>query len=642
MISRRQFLGQTACAAMLAGGVVHAGEKKADRPNILWLSTEDIGPHLGCYGEPHAITPALDAFARESVRYTNAHTTAGVCAPNRSCIITGMCATTLGSQHMRSGGEGTERSIKPELPSPIQCFPKYLRDAGYYCTNNSKEDYNFVRSPDVWDESSGKAHWRNRPDKNQPFFAVFNFTGTHEGSVNATGERRKRLLERLTPEQRRNPDAMTPPPFHPDTPAVRKVWAHYHEIITGLDYWFADMLKQLDEDGLADNTIVFFWSDHGPGMPRCKRWIYESGTHIPLMVRIPEGWRTDGQGKPGTVDEQFVSSIDFAPTVLRLAGLPAPDYMQGRPFLGSDLPPEREYVYAARDRMDERYDIIRMVRDKRFRYVRNYEPFKPYDQYMNSAEVSVIKQELHRLAKEDALPSGADWVVAESKPVEELYDTKADPHEVNNLAGEPAYADTLDRLRKAHEAWMDDTRDLGLVPEPELNALGEQYGTRAGIWKGLAKEAPGVWKTLRETAVRAGRPSVGDRDALLEARESPHAAIRYWAVTGLGLLEGESPRNRLTDSLGDASATVRVAAALALFRCGHGSERALDVLRRELQSPKEWVRLHAAIALDEIGEAARPVVPELKEALNDTHNKYVVRVANRALNQLLGTNNRVR
>ncbi|MEA3364096.1 MAG: sulfatase-like hydrolase/transferase [Candidatus Hydrogenedentes bacterium] len=642
MISRRQFLGQTACATILAGGMAHTEEKPAERPNILWLSTEDIGPHLGCYGEPHAVTPALDAFARESVRYTNAHTTAGVCAPNRSCIISGMYAATLGSQHMRSGGEGTERSIKPEVPSPIQCFPKYLRDAGYYCTNNSKEDYNFVRSPDVWDESSGKAHWRNRPDKNQPFFAVFNFTGTHEGSVNATGERRKRLLERLTPDQRRNPDDIPPPPFHPDTPAVRKVWAHYHEIITGLDYWFADHLKQLDEAGLADNTIVFFWSDHGQGMPRCKRWIYESGTHIPLMVRIPERWRMEGQGEPGTVDEQLVSSVDFAPTVLRLTGLPVPDYMQGRPFLGSDLPSEREYVYAARDRMDERYDIIRMVRDKRFRYIRNYEPFKPYDQYMNTAEKSVIKQELHRLAKEKALRPGGDWVTANSKPIEELYDTEADPHEVNNLAEDPAYADVLARLRRAHEAWMRETRDLGLLPEPELNALGEEYGTRAQIWEGLAKDAPGFWNTLRDTAVRAGRPSADDRGALLKAQKSPHASIRYWAVTGLGLLNSEAPRDALATSLDDSSPTVRVAAALALFRCGSADEQTLDVLRHELQSPKEWVRLHAAIALDEMGEAARPAEQELKEALDDTHNKYVVRVANRALNQLLGTNNRVR
>jgi uncharacterized sulfatase len=314
--------------------------------------------------------------------------------------------------------------------------------------------------------------------------------------------------------------------------------------------------------------------------------------------------------------------------------------MQGRAFLGSDTGPERQYVYAARDRMDERYDIIRMVRDKRYRYIRNYEPFKPYDQFMNSAEKSVVKKELHRVAEEGALPPGADWVIQETKPVEELYDTGADPFEIHNLAGDPAHADALARLRKAHETWMRESRDLGLLPEPELNALGKKYGTRAEIWDGMTRDAPGFWGALHSTAVRAGRPGEDDRAALLRARKFAHGAIRYWAVTGLGLLKGAG--EELASSLEDSSPTVRVAAALALFRAGEGSDDVLAALRRELQSEQEWVRLQAAIALDEIGEAARPVVPELKEALNDTHNKYVVRVANRAVNQLLGTDNRVR
>jgi arylsulfatase A-like enzyme len=634
MISRRQFLAQAGCATIAVGGVAYAADTRPERPNILWLSTEDIGPHIGCYGDAHAITPALNAFAREGVRYTNAYTTAGVCAPNRSCIITGMYATTLGSQHMRSGN--------PMLPGSIDCFPKYLRDAGYYCTNNSKEDYNFKRSPDVWDDSSRKAHWRNRTRPDQPFFAVFNFTGTHEGAVNATGQKREALLAPLRKVQHQNPDDITPPPFHPDTPAVRKVWAQYYEVITGLDYWFADHLKRLEEDGVAENTIVFFWSDHGPGMPRCKRWIYNSGTHIPLIVRVPERWRVEGQGEPGTADDQLVSSVDFAPTVLALAGVRVPGYMQGRAFLGKDVPPRRDYVYAARDRMDERYDIIRMVHDGRFQYVRNYEPFKPYDQFMNTAEQSVIKQELHRLASDGALPPGTEWVIAKSKPVEELYDTQADPYEINNLAPDPAYAGRLARLRKVHEDWARETHDLGLIPESELDALGEQYGTRAQIWERVAADAPDFWDKLREVAIRAGRPSETNLEALLDACKSPYAAIRYWAVTGLGLLAKDAPRDILKESLGDVSPTVRVAAALALFRCGGGNEQTLGVLREELQSPKEWVRLQAAIALGEIGEAARPVVPELQEALNDTHNKYVARVANRALNKLLGTDNRVR
>jgi len=647
MTTRRDFF-RWAGLAGLSGlwGSRSAGEQveKMQRPNILWLSCEDIGPCLGCYNDPHAHTPALDRLAAEGVRYANAFTTAGVCAPNRSSIITGLYSFTLGSHHMRSGGEGVRRSSKPKLAPELRCFPEYLREAGYYCTNNAKEDYNFEPLRPIWDESGSQAHWRNRPNPDQPFFAVFNYTGTHEGSIRLSPQDHAQRTRRLTPDQRQAPDTIKPPPFQPDTPEVRKKWADFYELVTALDYWVADMLKQLEEDGLARNTVVFFWSDHGTGLPRYKRWIYDSGTHIPLIVRIPEPWRVADQGAPGTVDDQLISSVDFAPTVLHLADIDVPDIMQGRAFLGNDLRPRRSYVFAARDRMDERYDIIRMARDKRYQYIRNYEPFKPYDQYMNTAEQSSVKQEFRRLAEAGKLTGPAAWVLATSKPIEELYDTQADPHAINNLAADPAYSEHLERLRTVHDEMMAASRDLGLIPESELVELEERYGNRYAILPGIARDAPHFAPELQRIAKMAGRPAANDLDALLEAMKSEHTSIRYWGALGLHTLGrgDEVAQDALVDGLKDPSPTVRVASAHALCMLDHKTEAAMGVLRNELQSPREWVRLQAALAFDAIGEKARPAISLLQEALKDTDNKYVVRVANHAVNVLLGTDNEVR
>ena len=335
---------------------------ETSRPNILWLSAEDISPHLGCYGDANAITPHLDQLAEQGVRYTNAFTTAGVCAPCRSGIITGMYQTTLGTHHMR---------CTATLPPQIRPFTSYLREAGYFCTNNSKQDYQFKTPNDAWDNSSRKAHWRMRSE-GQPFFSVFNFTGCHESGI-ASASKYRSVTEKLDQSQRQDPSKLKLPAYYADTPLIREDWKRNYELITAMDQWAGDLIEQLREDGLLENTVIFFWSDHGVGLPRAKRWLYESGTHIPLIVRIPEAFRVGGQGEPGAVTDRLVSSIDFGPTVLNLAGAGLPDHMQGQPFLGTDLGAEREFVYGARDRMDERYDIIRMVRGKRYRYIRNYE-----------------------------------------------------------------------------------------------------------------------------------------------------------------------------------------------------------------------------------------------------------------------------
>jgi uncharacterized sulfatase len=367
----------------------------ADRPNILWISCEDMSPNLGCFGDSYSTTPNLDALAAKGVRYTQAFATSGVCAPSRSCIITGVFPSSLGSHFMR---------CKATLPDFVKCFPEYLREAGYYCTNNSKTDYNFDHPKSAWDESSNKAHWRNRPD-GTPFFSVFNITVTHESQIRLRGDAFQKITQRLKPEQRHDPAKVTLPPIYPDTPEARRDWANYLDCITTMDAMAGDLLRQLGEDGLADDTIVWFFSDHGVGLPRAKRWLYDSSLHVPLIIHFPPKFQRRAIGnKPGETDERLVSFVDFAPTVLSLAGVIIPDHMQGQAFLGGQAAPSpRLYVHGIRDRMDERYDLIRAVRDRRFKYIRNYMPGVPYAQVLNYAELGPTLQSMRRLHHEGSL-----------------------------------------------------------------------------------------------------------------------------------------------------------------------------------------------------------------------------------------------
>ncbi len=605
-----------AAAGALAGSVPAQGVR---RPNILWITCEDTSPdRLGCYGSAHASTPALDQLAREGVRYTRAFSTAGVCAPTRSAIITGVHASTLGSQHMRS---------TIQLPPPIRCFSEYLREAGYYCTNNVKTDYNFEAPAGAWDENSTQAHWKKRK-AGQPFFAVFNFMQTHEFQVRARGQAYAKLTAKLRPEQRQKREKIAPPPYYPDTAPVREEIAHTFELMSAVDHEAAALLREVDEAGLREDTLVCFFGDHGNGLPRAKRWLYDSGAQVPLLMRYPAWLR--GAKPAGTVDGQLVSFLDLAPTMLEAAGVRAPDYMQGRSLLARGLASgqAREYVHAAHDRQDERYEMARMVRDKRFKYLRNYQAQKPYYQYMNSAEGCATMQEIRRVGME--LP-GVRQFLAERKPVEELYDTAADPHEMRNLAGEARMQKTLRRMRRECVRWQEATRDLGLIPEPELYAREKELGSRMRILEGPAGLA--LQRALRAT-LEAGE--AGDVAYLEKAAKHDDAAVRYQALVGLGAKIKDAT---LEAGLRDASASVRVAAAEAGLAAGR-REMAWPVMRAAMESDDEWVRLLAANHFSLRPELSAGL-PGLEEAWRtmktDRRNKttYVPRVANRALNLLL-------
>jgi len=453
------------------------------RPNILWVSFEDTNPFYGCYGDTVARTPNLDRLAAEGCRWPNAFSTAGVCAPARSAIITGLYPISLGTMHMRTAHTN---AATPELPTPysavvphyVKCFSEYLRAAGYYCTNNVKTDYQFDPPRTAWDELSSNAHWRNRPDPDQPFFAVFNPTTTHESG----------MWPEKCPNPTFDPDAITLPPYFPDTPKVRLAMARMYTNIEHNDRVLGELLDQLEADGLADNTIVMHWSDHGP-LPRGKRWPYDSGTRIPMIVRWPQHLQ------PGSVTDQLVSTIDLGPTVLSLAGLPIPWHMQGQAFLGPQAAAPRDYVFISRDRYDESYDMVRAARDKRFKYIRHYRPDLPYLLWIPYRNRHPILQEMWRLHMAGKL-EGPQRLMFQPRPVEELYDTQADPWEIHNLAADPAYAPEIHRLRLALDAWRDEVGDLGEMPESEMVRQwypdGQQPQTAAPVLVPICDASPGT------------------------------------------------------------------------------------------------------------------------------------------------------
>ena len=452
------------------------------RPNMLWISTHDISPDLGCYagiwpGAAYAHTPNLDQLAATGARYDNAFAAAPVCAPSRSAILTGMYPTAIGAMHMRS------RAVPP---AEVSCFPEYLRAAGYYCTNNAFSDFQFQVPVTVWDDHGPQAHWRNRADPAQPFFAVFHGMVTHESQIYADDAQYHRNTRRLSPDQRHDPAAAPLPPYYPDTPVFRQAWARYSDNITAMDYWAGDLLRHLEDDGLADTTMVVFWSDHGLGMPRAKRWPYDSGLHVPLIVRWP------GQITPGTIRTEPVALLDLAATVLVAAGLPLPAHLHAQPLFDAHGQPHahpRRYIFGHRDRMDEQEDTIRTVRDARFRYIRNYHPDRPAMGHHEYADQMATWHEFRRLCFEEAnqlargelpdrLTPAQRQVLATTRPHEELYDLRADPYEIQNLADDPRYAADLERLRHALMQWQQTYGDLGMIPEMELI---ERWRPR-GVW----------------------------------------------------------------------------------------------------------------------------------------------------------------
>lgn len=459
------------------------------QPNIVWLVAEDLSPLLPSFGDSTVRTPHLDRLAREGVRYTNVYSVSGVCAPSRYAIATGRYPSHDGAHHMRTQSGPSEMAaiglIPYEVvpPPDVRMMSEILRRHGYYATNNAKHDYQFVPPVTAWDESSLSASWHSRPP-GRPFFSVFNFDITHESQVwnqrPLLHHLRYRELFRAEPDPRyfergvlgpvgsfpdHVPDDLDVPipPYLPDTEAVRRDVRRVYSNIVELDQQVGIVLDQLELDGLLDSTIVVFYTDHGGPLPRQKRLLYDSGLHVPMIVRFPR------RQHAGTIDDQLVSFVDLAPTMFSLAGIEPPAYLDGQAFLGPfRVVDQRSYVYAASDRLDNYYDMIRAVRGDRFKYLRNFRPDRGYYLPLSYREQMATMQELLGLRDEGALNAYQRQWFRASKPEEELFDTRNDPYELHDLAADPDYAERLGDLRGELDRWMSDIGDKGLIPEGDL------------------------------------------------------------------------------------------------------------------------------------------------------------------------------
>jgi arylsulfatase A-like enzyme len=571
-----------------------ASAQETARPNILWITSEDHGPHLGCYGDSFATTPNVDALAAQGLVYRHCWSNAPVCAPARTTLISGLYPPSTGAEHMRS---------MVAFPRGRPMFPQLLRKAGYYCTNNAKEDYNLSQPGQVWDESSKKAHWKKRA-AGQPFFAVFNCEKSHESKL------------RVRPHaQVHSPTGVRLPAYHPDTPEVRQDWAQYYDTVTEADTIAGSRLRELREAGLADDTIVFYFADHGSGMPGNKRWPREAGLHVPLIVFIPDKFKSlrGPDYKPGGGSERLVSFVDFAPTVLSLAGLEPPAWMQGHAFLGKFQQPPQPLVYGFRGRMDERYDLVRCVSEGRFVYIRNFRPEKIYGQhldYMWQTPTTRIWEQLYQQGKlNDA--QAAFW---KTKPAEELYDLSTDRDEVVNLAGQPQFAEKQKQLREALHQQMIDVCDVGLLPE------GEIHRRSAGSTPYDMGHDPAKYPVQRILATAELASSLDPKSlpALTQALGDSDAAVRYWAVLGHLMRGSEAVRTnhaRLLAALDDTSPDVRIAAAETIARWGNESElpRALALLKSlaDWSQHDVFTALAALNAIDALGPMADPILEDV-------------------------------
>ncbi len=562
-------------------GCIQQAEKQIPQPNILWIVSEDNSPFIGAYGDEFATTPVLDSLAKQSVLFENAFAAAPVCAPTRSTLITGMYANSLGTQQMRSWYQ---------IPEEFRFFPAYLQEAGYYCTNNAKKDYNTIDQPEAWNESSNQATYRNRKP-GQPFFHVQNIFVSHESS----------LHDSIPWEDlRHDPEQVPIPPYHPKTPEMKHDWAQYYDKIEDMDTQVGQLLQQLEEDGLKDSTIVFYYSDHGGVLGRSKRYMYESGLRVPLIVHFPEMYKDLLSESMKNTTDRLVSFVDFPATVLSLAGVGVPEHFQGVPFFGAQEGPEKEYVYGFRGRMDEKIDMSRSVRDKQFRYIRNYMPHKVYGQYleylwrapsMRSWEKAYYTGELNETQE----------AFFRTKPAEELYDIKADPFNVNNLAGNPEYEEVMNEMRKQNQEWIYEIRDAGFLPEPMMARIAQDTPVY-----NYMRSAAVPFEKLVETADMASARDITLLDDILVRLNDDYPAIRYWAVIGCIVLEVDDTEvvNKLQTMMRDDSEiSVRIAAAEGLYRLGE-KEAIIQTLSKALDSEIEMTRLYALNVLEMMGEEA--------------------------------------
>ncbi len=608
---------------LIAAGSCHV--HAADKPNILWLTSEDHGPEMGCYGDELAVTPHVDALAQKGMLFNLAWSCAPVCAPARTCIITGMYPPSIGGQHMRS---------MVSLPDHVQFYPWYLKKAGYYTTNNSKQDYNVKKADQGWDASSNKAHYRNRGE-GQPFFAIFNVTVSHESRI------RKRPHEKVL-----DPARVRIPAYHPDNAESRQDWAQYYDIVSQADALAGQRLAELDQAGLTEDTIVFYYGDHGSGMSRSKRWPYNSGLSVPMVVFFPEKWKhlAPREYQVGGKSDRLVNFVDLAPTVLSLAGVKPPEHMQGHAFAGKFQQQKPPYMFGFRDRMDERYDFIRTVTDGRYQYIRNFNPHFIYGQYVayNFVTPSTAAWKRDYLAGKLDQAQSAYWNL---KPTEELYDLQADPDEVVNLVDSPEHQVVLQELRGTLFDWCAEIRDVGFLPEGEIHS--RSAGVSPYEMGHDNKKYP--YRKIFEAADRATYRDESSLKQMVQYLNDKDSAVRYWGAVGLlnrGEVAYQHHAAALRSCLGDRSPYVQITAAYALAKYGKGEDvrQATDHLLSLTAWTKDrpvFVSLTALNAVDKLDGKASHALEQIKAlprqdgaSPDRRYNGYVNQVLSKVIEDL--------
>ena len=602
----------------------------AERPNFVWINTHDVSArNLGCYGDNYATTPHLDKLAEEGVRYANAFACGPICSPARTSIFTGMHQTTVGTHHHRSF---TRR------PDFVQMLPHYLMAAGYNCSAINT-DLNTDIDPDEWAAYQSNEALLAQADE-KPFFAVYSFGESHASVFKLTpAQAREQRSSLLTDEELHDPANAPLPVFMPNTPLARERTALFYDGLTQVDRHVGEVIENLVSAGVLDNTIVFFWSDHGTGFPRGKTHVYDDGLRVPLIIRFPEKYQHLAPRPPGTVVDDLVMTMDMGASVLSMMDVQIPNHFQGQAFLGKQKEPHRDYVCGARDRLDNCNEMTRTIRSEKYRYIRNFLPHRPYASFWPDGgffatppekgtpehdfwDTSCLpgEQKVHDPDGVFLLPipeAYSEYLIWQAKkPLEELYDVENDPEEIVNLADDPEYSDLKEQMRTQLFAWMIETRDLGLIDETEMIV-------RATAYDGVNYEVGAHCEHYAHILETADFPRLGEagKAKLIDRLDDPDSAVRYWAITGLMSYEVEDTvLQKIGPLVQDESTSVSLAAADLLCQ-NNRPAGAMPALKRALQSDLLWVRFRAGANLSfyrqEILAQMKGLIPALQAALDN-------------------------
>ena len=540
---------------------------KGERPNILWINSEDNGTYIGCYGDKVAKTPNLDHLAKQGVMYTNCFANAPVCAVMRSSWILGIPAVSTGTHHMRS---------RFRVPESLKPYPTLLKEAGYYLTSNGRTDYNNSSfDSEIWDEYGRGAHYKNRPE-GMPFFHNYNILASHEGQIF-----NRHYPEKYPVEGPPN-EGIIIPPYQVETPENFADWQRVYERISDMDSQVGEFLSELEESGEAENTIVVYCPDHGGITLRSKRYLFDSGTRVPLIIYVPEKWKHLAPAEPGSVIERLVQYIDMPRTFLSLAGADLPDRMPGRVFMGTEVEPAPEYVFLFSDRFVASPDMSRGVTDGRWKYIRNYETDRPrlqmiYYALWQRGQMSQFRE--YQAGRTNPIQSE----IFKLQPFEELYDTREDPYEVENLANLPAFKDKLEAMRQELDRLILDARDAGFIPEPLMADIDQDSTTTIYDYCKSATNYP--LEELMEIALVAAKKDPDNIPELIKNLEHDNPSMRFWGIQGLRILgkDAKPAIREIVQALEDREASVRINAMMALGNTGQ-TNRAVALLINEAKA----------------------------------------------------------